>query len=361
MRAQETKLQSPQFGQDVWEIFCPNRVGDCLMSLPAIICLSLLVPSSVKLVLINNKNISSLLFALNLLPVKTYSSSQKYQSWFQPKAKAVFLNSQSQHQFYRAKQTLGWPNKGKAWQQLFIGYNIDLPGIRPVEGKQKPYAGFSKTLKSQFGFSNDTIHYFGMVLGLGFSEQEIINVIPQALKQIEKHASQMRFDNEDAKILKSLGLPETPYYTVCTEAAYGATRAENRRWPIEHFWQAIQKICEELSPQTQYKVVLLGLETIEAVPENLSPFVVDLRQKLSLTQTAFVQKQAVFHLGNDSGLLHLANLMQVKTVGIYLTTQASYYGPIFSQNNTAIQSPQTVQEVVEQIQNVVLYQTQAIG
>ena len=71
---------------------------------------------------------------------------------------------------------------------------------------------------------------------------------------------------------------------------------------------------------------------------------------------AQVLKGALLYIGNDSGLLHLANLVQTPSFGVYLATTPDAYTPLFSHLNHPIIRPQNLHDLWSAIEHHSLLQ-----
>jgi ADP-heptose:LPS heptosyltransferase len=57
------------------------------------------------------------------------------------------------------------------------------------------------------------------------------------------------------------------------------------------------------------------------------------------------------YIGNDTGPLHLANLIQIPSLCIYLSTEPQTYGPIFADLNFPLINPKSLDESIDAADN----------
>jgi len=122
--------------------------------------------------------------------------------------------------------------------------------------------------------------------------------------------------------------------------------APNTTWPSKHLpLQTWQDLLRRLA-EKDLKVVLFG--TFFGQPgidlakfcakEKLKIFI---PSKLNLNQTAYLISKSDLLIGPDTGLVHLADFLQIKTISIFGPTMASVHGPFVRVENieNAIQIP----------------------
>lgn len=109
--------------------------------------------------------------------------------------------------------------------------------------------------------------------------------------------------------------------------ATAARSRENKRWPAAHFGS----LCDIVWREFGLRPILIGaaeeLEQIEDVRGYAHVPVVVAAGDLSLRLTAALIARAALHVGNDSGLLHVAAALDRPTVGIFGPTDAVTFGP----------------------------------
>ncbi len=118
----------------------------------------------------------------------------------------------------------------------------------------------------------------------------------------------------------------------------GSANAPEKRWPIEH-WQQLLKQLVLITD----RIVLLGTLDDEllcakiAHAVNHHAKVVNLAGKTSLAELVDVMRQQRVIIGNDTGGLHLANMMGVNTIGLYGPTNPVRTKPIHNAPLTIVQ------------------------
>jgi len=126
------------------------------------------------------------------------------------------------------------------------------------------------------------------------------------------------------------------------------TIAPNTTWPSKH-WPAEnwQELLELLSRQeNKVKIVLLGKYFGEP-GKTLSKYCKDnnlnifTAPQMDLKTTAYLISKTELLVGPDTGLLHLADFLDKKTIGIFGPTTAVKHGPFLKKENikTSIQIP----------------------
>ncbi|NIA31884.1 MAG: lipopolysaccharide heptosyltransferase II [Actinobacteria bacterium] len=98
--------------------------------------------------------------------------------------------------------------------------------------------------------------------------------------------------------------------------APGASFA-NKRWPWDHFAAVAQKLGTEQNA----KVLLLGGKDDATITQQITgkcgKQVTDMAGKLDLMQTACALAACQLIITNDTGLMHLANALKIKTIAIF--------------------------------------------
>lgn len=90
-----------------------------------------------------------------------------------------------------------------------------------------------------------------------------------------------------------------------------------RKWPLQNFCQ----LANYLHNEKKLSVVFIGdeseAEEIAAAQKQLAFKTFSTAGNLSLTQLAALMKKATIYIGNESGPLHMAAIMQVPCLGLY--------------------------------------------
>jgi lipopolysaccharide export system permease protein len=117
-------------------------------------------------------------------------------------------------------------------------------------------------------------------------------------------------------------IPPAPYYVIAPK-----TNSTAKDWPIERFAELAKKLYDGkkafvvLATQEQRESVR---PLIEALP---APHMVDLSGRTDLLTAIAVLEKSQMFIGNDSGLLHMAAALGIKSVGIYGPSNDKTYAP----------------------------------
>ncbi len=107
-----------------------------------------------------------------------------------------------------------------------------------------------------------------------------------------------------------------------------ASNADKKNYPLERFVQ----ICEAL--KSDYPLFLVGRKEDASKGEKIMSALSDTAQIMNLTgQTQLWELWYIFQrytglvIGNDSGIIHLASYLNIKTIGIFGPTSPAEFGP----------------------------------
>ncbi|HDJ24027.1 MAG TPA: lipopolysaccharide heptosyltransferase II [Candidatus Aminicenantes bacterium] len=151
-------------------------------------------------------------------------------------------------------------------------------------------------------------------------------------------ALECRLSSDDSEVF-SLPLPEDPRQRDALAEAFqldkkkpwiifhpGAAYGPAKRWPARHFAQ-----LAELLAQKNAEIVLVGTQkefALGAQISSLAPFPLkNLCGRTSLPQLIKLIQQAHLVVANDSGPLHLANLVRTPVVALFGPTDPRQTGP----------------------------------
>lgn len=103
-----------------------------------------------------------------------------------------------------------------------------------------------------------------------------------------------------------------------------------RRWDLENFVTLIHKICDEFP---EHKVILIGAENEREYVNRLSSQlqaknVIDSSGKLSIKELLILIANASLMITNDTGPMHIAFALKVKTVALFGPCSPQQYGGI---------------------------------
>ncbi len=115
---------------------------------------------------------------------------------------------------------------------------------------------------------------------------------------------------------------------ICPLAAWSL-----KNWPVGK-WNDLAQI---LADKYGFKVMAFGKSGNDvfsrSVLEKLSPGIISAIDKTTLVEALALIKRCDFFIGPDSGLLHLASCMKVKTIGLYGATSKNFLYPYFHRHN----------------------------
>lgn len=319
------------------DIILPSRIGDCVMTIPAIICLKQLTdkfPDRLLDVGIFSANqLTEVIKALDLFEVRQFGLFSKIKSIINPSDKAVFLHTTTKNYGFRAKKTYGINIKCKR-----IKYDTDMPYLYVVETRNYMSEKLFDYLKEKYDFSTLTVSFFGICTELGFSCEEIIENF-----DFNQNSVDLKKELTDRKT----GLESKDYFVFCMEAAYGSKNDTDRRWKENNYFETAERIYNE----HKIEAVFIGIENSVKLPNK--PYMHDFRKKLSLEETCLLFKRSKGYIGNDTGPLHIANLMKKPSIGIYFR-EASLkdYTPIFKNLNHPLFKPDNINIVSDEVRKI---------
>jgi ADP-heptose:LPS heptosyltransferase len=314
------------------DIILPNRIGDLILTLPAILCLKQLkeryASDRREIRLVSPLALNNVISALNLFEVIRIDTRAKIRSWLSPADKAFFLCTSSKNIGYHAKVTLGRQLSNKK----LIRYSVDLRYLSEDPDTCHPQ-DLVYSLRHKFQLPNHAIKQFGICLELGYTVEQIL----QTFRYDVTHLS---FPDEFYDWQPPI---ETRYLVFCMEAAYGRNKHNSdRRWKEEHFFE----LAERAHQIHNVASVFIGISDVPALPDR--NYFIDLRQKLDLDQIAKLQYFSCGYVGNDTGPLHLANLMKKRSIGMYFREEAVRdYPPIFPHLNKILFKPKGPEEIFQ--------------
>jgi len=301
------------------DIVLPSRIGDCILSFPSICCLKQLqakIPDKkFDITLYSTNKLTQLIAALNLFPTKQFSNSRKFQTFLKPPEHAVFFEPSSRNIGYRAKKTYGIEVAGKN-----IKYSVNMEYLHVEKAANVLPDSFYDKLNIDYNFSRSSVSYFGLLLELGYTEEEIFANFDFSLNSLN-------FENEITNWTPNI----ENYIVFCMEAAYGRKKDYDRRYKEKMYFDISDRIYEKFG----LKSVYIGIDTSVSLPDKEYYF--DLRKKIDFLQIAKVMQLSKGYIGNDTGPLHLANIVKSKSIGIYARERTmDTYHPIFNEINIMI-------------------------
>jgi hypothetical protein len=313
----------------------PNRVGDCILSLPAAATLALSLPAEAAhpLTVHVSRPLKPLLEQLDLpWRVKTLGVGDKLATWLQPYDVLVHGMWSSHGQGFAARHQAGFKQPGKR----FLPYQQNLPFL----ALESALAELPPDLVTALHADRTTPGWLSVAAlrYMGMGEACFGVALPEWLSTYHHQVRprlvlpRLSVDHLPPHVAHLVATGR-PYLTMCLEAGYGTRRKAARKWPVDS-WRALMH--ELLAAWPGLSLVVVGLEGVPTLPED--PRVVDVRGPGSLLTVAAIQQYSRAYVGNDSGLLHLANLSRVPAVGFYLITDVAHYGAIHAPLITALEA-----------------------
>ena len=315
------------------DIVLPVRIGDSILSLPGIICLKQLdnkYKNNSKIKILALPFIQKLLAPLNAFECKNLDIFSKISSNLFPAQNALFIEATSKNIGYKAQKTYGISNPAKKLQKYT--YEADYLNFENIKEifSDRLYSFLNEKCK----LSLYSMSVFGFCMDLGYSEEQIIETFNFSPDNVSlENYSGYKTQELDGK-----------YVVSCMEAGYGRKGNEMRYWGCENHFMLARKIYEEHN----IKSVFIGKTQEDKLPDE--DFFVDLRGKIDLYELACVMKNSVMYVGNDTGPLHVANLMKKKAVSLYFKENTlTESSPIFYDLNIQVFQPGSVEEVYEKV------------
>ena len=321
------------------DIILQNRIGDTILSLPAIICLKQLIqaygPDNIDISAFLLCDLKKILEAYNICKIEQMNSWNKIKSWIFPSDKAFFLCTTSQTMGFHSKKSYGEIIKHKKYAR----FNVNMPYLYFPEIKNSFPENLFSFLREKFNLSTCSIRYFGICLELGYSVEQIKETFHFAPETL---SLQKDFSNWDP--LATIG---SDYLVFCMEAAYGKKRDLDRCWQESCYYELAEFAFEKFGLSS----VFIGINKKAAVPKK--PYMIDLRKKLVLKDIAQLLRNSKAYVGNDTGPLHVANLMKTNSLAIYFRENSLFeYNPLFSQYNTSILNPTDAEELFPVLERI---------
>lgn len=302
------------------DIILPSRIGDSILGFPSLLCLKQLLDKfperKLQVTIFSTNKLTEIIKALVFFEVKQFSNIEKLKTIFNPSDKAIFLHTTMDNLGFFAKKTYGINITGKK-----ISYQYDMPYLYVDQTQRYFPQTLFNYLKENYNFSTITISFFGMLLEIGFSFDEIIETFV-----FNENSLNLK---EDVTTWK----PKIDNYIVfCMEAAYGRKVDSDRRFSPESYFEISKNIYEKFG----LKSAFIGIDDKVKLPD--AEYFYDFRKKIDFVKLAQLFKYSKAYIGNDTGPLHIANLMKKPSLGIYSrkTSMTTTYYPVFNTLNTQV-------------------------
>jgi ADP-heptose:LPS heptosyltransferase len=320
-------------------IILPNRIGDSILTLPSLLCLNTLLnryqDRSFDINVYSHFPITKLFNALDLdrLKFNFFDISSKFRSWINPPDKAFFLSTTTRNLGHHSKISYGLhiPNK------KLLRYTVNLPYLHVSMTDKLLPKELLDFLKNNFTLPTYSLRHFGICLELGFSVEQIVESFEFNINKL----------SPDYRQIASAPLLTNDYVVFCMEAAYNRRHASHRRWHLDGFFFLADKLYTDHGIES----VFLGLADQPKLPDN--SYMKDMRKKPTLGQIVDIIHHSRGFIGNDSGLLHIANLLRKKSLGLYATSADGEYWPLFPELNKFFINTQPPEEVYPFISDLI--------
>jgi heptosyltransferase-2 len=204
----------------------------------------------------------------------------------------------------------------------------------------EPYTKFSAVLsylsgaKMRIGFNNRPKLYTNVVKPIENMHAvknfvNLINVLEKVSypEKLEPLYFSKADENSMSAVLKRCGAKITE--TMIGIHAGSASSSLSRRWSEERF----AKLCDKIIEKYNAKIFLVGSQNEEDINQRIISMMrhkegaINLAGKLSLKQFFALCKKFDLFIANDSGPMHIAAAMGVKTIGLFGPNLPERYGP----------------------------------
>jgi heptosyltransferase-2 len=281
----------------------PNWIGDSVLALPAIECLSKNFPNAeiwvaakewVKDIFYAHDFIKEVLLLPESDDIKALRNLAQKIKELEFEVGILFTNSFfSALTFYLARIPQRW------------GYSRDGRGILLTKGV---------TVREQEANLHQLVYYLNLISELGlktYPPKLSLVLTPEEKKQAEELLLSFNIDSKRPLAVLSPG------------ASYGPSK----RWPASKF----AELASLLSERKKARVLVVGspneADLAEAVTSSMKEKAINLSGKTSLRLLASLITHADLFITNDSGPMHLANALNVPVVAIFGPTDPAITGP----------------------------------
>jgi len=288
------------------EIFLlsPNWIGDCVMSLPAVRALKVSRPD-LKIYLITKPHLSSIYKNIKEIDeVLSFSTGNLL--------KSIFQNIKTLRK-YKINEGILFPNSFKSAMIL------RLSGVNKLTGYDRDMRGWM--LEKKKIFPGKSIHQINSYL-------DIINLY---LGSIDKgpFSNMLIFSKEEKRkallILKENGFIDgEKLIGIAPAAAYGTSK----EWPAVNFSNLINDLSGDVK---NLRFVIFGSANdenkINEISNSVSVQLIKITDKYTLRDAMSVISECDVFVGNDSGLLHVADAAGVPSIGLFGPTSPETTSP----------------------------------
>ncbi len=285
-------------------LMSPNWIGDCVMSLPAVRALKKILPET-EIFIVTKPHLSSI--------YKNIPEICKIVEIPHMKKMRNFLKAIRELRKYKIKQGILFPNSFKS------ALLMRLAGVKHLTGYSKDLRGWM--LKRKRKFNGKSVHqiqsylsiieiYLGREAGGVFSNTIIFT-------DSEKELA--------LKTLKDNGVTrDTQLIGISPSAAYGPSK----EWPVSSFIKLIDNVSQVTDDS---RFIVFGSDKdsdkIGKISDSVSVPVIVIGGAYSLREAITIISLCDVFVGNDSGLLHVADGAGVPSIGIFGPTSPAATSP----------------------------------
>lgn len=326
--------------KQVVNVILPNRIGDAILCLPALICLKQLIqkynPDDFKIIAFVLRDLKDVFESLEICKFNNLNFLSKIISWFYPADIAFFLSTTSESMGFRSKKSFGEIMKHKK----YANYSVNMPYLAFDRMKDYFPEELNTYLTRYFNLSRCSVRFFGICLELGYSVDQI--------KSTFNFSSDVLNDKKEFTDWKFQRFVQTDYIVFCMEAASGRKTSADRRWREDYYFEISKYAYEKYNLNS----VFIGIDKKISIPEN--SYMIDLRRQINIAQATKLLKYSKCYVGNDTGPLHLANLMKKPSISVYSRPHCLFdFKPNFSYLNNQLLNPQTFEEILPLLDKII--------
>jgi len=238
------------------------------------------------------------------------------------------MHANSRTENFRFLQMLGKDLKKNRYD-LLLDYSIR--GEYAFLGRF--FLGISK--RAGYAYKNRAFfHNIRLPIPDGFQGKHAVDyacdLAEQAGVKVKDRFVEFFFSQNQSHTLDAVLTPQLPSDYIALSLGGGESWGKDahlKRWDAANFAKFSQYL---LAKSGAKKIMLIGSAGERGLAEEFlksSVAAEDWTGKLSITETAWVIKKALFFVGNDGGLLHLARAVFKPAIGIYGPADPQVYGP----------------------------------
>ena len=121
-----------------------------------------------------------------------------------------------------------------------------------------------------------------------------------------------------------------------------------KTWPIESFIELLQRLKKDKVFSRSIFIIIGAMnekKKMRKLIKNKNINILDFVGKIELIEMYYLMQKCNLFIGNDSGLMHLAALAKVPTVGLFGPSDVNKYSP-FGSKTLAIKSSKSYNELM---------------